>query len=76
MRALSNGTKLSMNVPMIAYTQGGRVLMACDNFASGKGIAVLRPPGLARNPANQAERETGPRQPRRSQTHCLVQAMH
>jgi WD40 repeat protein len=38
--ALSNGTELSMNVPRMAYTQGGRVLIAYDNIASMKEKAV------------------------------------
>jgi WD40 repeat protein len=37
---LANGTKLSMNVPRMAYTQGGQVLIACDNITSTKGIVV------------------------------------
>ena len=39
-QTLTNGTKRSMNVPRMAYTQGGRVLIACDNIASGKENAV------------------------------------
>jgi RNA polymerase sigma factor (sigma-70 family) len=39
-RTLANGTKRSMNVPRMAYTQGGRVLIACDNITSPKEIAV------------------------------------
>src|SRR5262249_10611373 len=39
-RTLANGTKLSMNVPRMAYTQGGRVLIACDNIPPMKGVAV------------------------------------
>jgi WD40 repeat protein len=39
-QALANGTKRSMNVPRMAYAQGGRVLIACDNIASGKEVAV------------------------------------
>jgi WD40 repeat protein len=31
-RSLSNSMKRSMNVPRMAYTQGGRVLIACDNI--------------------------------------------
>ena len=34
-------TKRAMNVPRMAYTQGGRVLIACDNSPAGKGTAVL-----------------------------------
>jgi WD40 repeat protein len=37
---LSNGTKLPMNVPGMAYTQGGRVLIACDNITNGKAPAA------------------------------------
>ena len=40
MQTLANGTKRSMNVPRMAYTQGGRVLIACDNLPSAKEIAV------------------------------------
>jgi WD40 repeat protein len=39
-QALSPGTKLSMNVPRMAYTQGGRVLIACDTITYVKEIAV------------------------------------
>ena len=39
-QTLANGTKRSMNVPRMAYTQGGRVLIACDNITSAKEIAV------------------------------------
>ncbi len=39
-QTLANGTKRSMNVPRMAYTQGGRVLIACDNITYGKEIAV------------------------------------
>jgi RNA polymerase sigma factor (sigma-70 family) len=39
-RTLANGTKRSMNVPRMAYTQGGRVLIACDNIPPVKEIAV------------------------------------
>lgn len=39
-QSLENGTKQSMNVPRMAYTQGGRVLIACDNVTSSKAIAV------------------------------------
>jgi len=39
-QTLANGTKRSMNVPRMAYAQGGRVLIACDNIASGKEVAV------------------------------------
>jgi WD40 repeat protein len=37
---LANGTKRAMNVSGLAYTQGGRVLLACDNIASRKDNAV------------------------------------
>jgi WD40 repeat protein len=39
-RALSNGTRRSMNVSGMAYTQGGRVLIACDNITYVKAVAV------------------------------------
>ncbi len=39
-QTLTNGTKRSMNVPRMAYTQGGRVLIACDNITFTKEIAV------------------------------------
>ena len=39
-QTLANGTKHSMNVPRMAYTQGGRVLIACDNSTAVKKIAV------------------------------------
>jgi WD40 repeat protein len=39
-QALSGGTRLSMNVPGMAYTQGGRVLIGCDNITHAKGVAV------------------------------------
>ena len=39
-QTLANGTKRSMNVPRLAYTQGGRVLIACDNITPAKEIAV------------------------------------
>ena len=39
-QTLANGTKLSMNVPRMAYSQGGRVLIACDNITLAKEIAV------------------------------------
>ena len=39
-QTLTPGTKRSMNVPRMVYTQGGRVLIACDNIASGKDKAV------------------------------------
>jgi RNA polymerase sigma factor (sigma-70 family) len=35
-QTLVNGTKRSMNVPRLAYTQGGRVLIGCDNITKGK----------------------------------------
>ncbi len=41
-RTLTNGTKRSLNVPRMAYTQGGRVLIACDHGADGKDVAVPR----------------------------------
>jgi hypothetical protein len=39
-QTLANGTKRSMNVPRMAYTQGGRVLIACDNITFTKEMAV------------------------------------
>jgi RNA polymerase sigma factor (sigma-70 family) len=39
-QALSISTKRSMNVAGMVYTQGGRVLIACDNIASAKGPSV------------------------------------
>jgi WD40 repeat protein len=39
-QTLANGTKRSMNVPQLAYTQGGRVLIACDNITPAKEVAV------------------------------------
>jgi WD40 repeat protein len=39
-QTLANGTKRSMNVPRMAYTQGGRVLIACDNITKVKEVAV------------------------------------
>ena len=39
-QSLANGTNRSMNVPRMAYTQGGRVLIACDNLPAGKETAV------------------------------------
>jgi WD40 repeat protein len=39
-QSLASGTKQWMNVPRLAYTQGGRVLIACDNIAPAKGVAV------------------------------------
>jgi WD40 repeat protein len=35
-QTLGNRTKQSMNVPRMGYTQGGRVLIACDNISSLK----------------------------------------
>jgi RNA polymerase sigma factor (sigma-70 family) len=39
-QTLTNDTKRSMNVPRMAYAQGGRVLIACDNITAAKGVAV------------------------------------
>jgi WD40 repeat protein len=39
-QALANGTKQLMNVPRMAYTQGGRVLIGCDNIMLVKEVAV------------------------------------
>ena len=40
MQTIANTTKRSMNVPRMAYAQGGRVLIACDNITIVKEIAV------------------------------------
>ncbi|HEX3151276.1 MAG TPA: sigma-70 family RNA polymerase sigma factor [Gemmataceae bacterium] len=39
-RELANGAKHSMNVPRLALTQGGRVLIGCDNITLVKEIPV------------------------------------
>jgi WD40 repeat protein len=39
-QTLANGTKQLMSVPRMAYIQGGRVLIACDNITPGKEVAV------------------------------------
>jgi RNA polymerase sigma factor (sigma-70 family) len=39
-QTLTNGTKRPMNVPRIAYTQGGRVLIACDNIPAEKDTPI------------------------------------
>ena len=39
-QTLANGTNRSMNVPRMAYSQSGRVLIACDNITFAKEIAV------------------------------------
>jgi WD40 repeat protein len=39
-QALDNGTKRAMSVPRMAYTQGGRVLIACDDITFKKETAV------------------------------------
>jgi WD40 repeat protein len=39
-QTLANGTNQSMNVPQMAYTQGGRILIGCDNIASTKEFSV------------------------------------
>jgi WD40 repeat protein len=39
-QTLANGTTRPMNVPRMAYTQGGRVLIACDNITLVKEVAV------------------------------------
>jgi RNA polymerase sigma factor (sigma-70 family) len=41
-RTLADGTRRPMSVAAMAYTQGGRVLIACDNVTSGKGGTVPR----------------------------------
>jgi hypothetical protein len=38
-QTLAHGGKRAMNVPRMAYVQGDRVLIACDNIASEKGVA-------------------------------------
>jgi hypothetical protein len=39
-QTLTTGTKQLMNVPRMAYTQGGRVLITCDNIPATKDNAV------------------------------------
>jgi len=39
-QTLASGTGQSMSVPQLAYTQNGRVLIACDNIKVAKGITV------------------------------------
>jgi hypothetical protein len=39
-QTLANGSKHSMKVPRMVYTQGHRVLIAWDNITSAKEIAV------------------------------------
>jgi beta-lactamase regulating signal transducer with metallopeptidase domain/WD40 repeat protein len=39
-RTLTNAARRSMNVPVMAYSQGGRVLIACDNITFTKNISV------------------------------------
>jgi RNA polymerase sigma factor (sigma-70 family) len=39
-QTFAKGTKRSMNVPRMAYLQGARVLVACDNTIAGKDDAV------------------------------------
>lgn len=39
-QTLTNGTKRSMNVPRMAYSQGGRVLITCDSITFANEIAV------------------------------------
>jgi WD40 repeat protein len=39
-QAFATGTKQMMSVPRIAYTQGGRVLITCDNILLSKDIVV------------------------------------
>jgi RNA polymerase sigma factor (sigma-70 family) len=41
-QSLANGAKQSMNVPRMVYTQGGRVLIACDNVTVAKEAAAPR----------------------------------
>ena len=40
MRELANGAKRSMNVPRMAYAQGGRVLIACDDITVVEEVVV------------------------------------
>jgi len=37
-QTLDNGTKRSMNVPRVVYTQGGRVLIGCDDMRPANGV--------------------------------------
>jgi hypothetical protein len=39
-RELANGAKQTMNVARMAYAQGGRVLIGCDNITFSKEISV------------------------------------
>lgn len=39
-QTLANGMNRSMNIRRLAYTQGGRVLIACDNITAAKDAAV------------------------------------
>jgi RNA polymerase sigma factor (sigma-70 family) len=39
-QTFANAAKRSMNVTRMVYTQGGRVLIACDNITAGKEAAV------------------------------------
>jgi hypothetical protein len=39
-QTLTNGATRTMNVPRMAYSQGGRVPIACDNITIAKEIAV------------------------------------
>jgi WD40 repeat protein len=39
-QSLANGTKQSMNVPRMAFVQGGRVLIGCDHILLSKEIPV------------------------------------
>jgi beta-lactamase regulating signal transducer with metallopeptidase domain/WD40 repeat protein len=41
-QTLASDTKLSMNVPRLAYSQGGRVLIACDNMTFANEVAMPR----------------------------------
>jgi RNA polymerase sigma factor (sigma-70 family) len=41
-QTLADGAKPSPSAPRMAYTQGGRVLITCDNLASAKEMAVPR----------------------------------
>jgi RNA polymerase sigma factor (sigma-70 family) len=39
-QTLVNGTKQSMNIPRMSYTQGGRILIACDTIKEGEDGSV------------------------------------
>jgi WD40 repeat protein len=39
-QSLANSAKRSMNIPRVVYTQGGRVLIGCDNITMSKDVNV------------------------------------